>query len=158
MAAPARIPLPFALAFLFLGLMGLAVGVVSGWSSYRYLTSTRRADGKVLELVRLAPGKGVLLKGKAGASASGLAPLVEYEVDGRVYCVRGQAYAPSCPYAVGETVTVLYSIDRPSEGKIECFSDVWLTPILYGSAGGLFVVIGVTTLWLRERSPERQAV
>jgi len=147
--APARVPLPFAGAFLAFGLLGLAIGVGTGWASWRRLANARQAEGTVVELVRIAAGKGILGKGQATSSKPGLAPLVEYQVGGRTYHVRGQVSSSSCPYGVGDTVTVLYSLDRPSDGKIDCFSESWLAPLIFGAAGLVFTLSGLGMLSLR---------
>jgi hypothetical protein len=69
-------------------------------------------------------------------------PVLEYQVDDRKYTYRPRSAFRT--YKVGETVAVLYKVDRPGAARIDTFSDRWLVPLLLGGAlvllGALFMV------------------
>ena len=149
------VPLLFILPFVVIGLIFVAIGAVTGWSTWNSLASAQRVEGKVIELVR-TESRGRTGKGGTVSSKPGFAPLVQYQVDGTTYRIQGHVSSSTPSYAVGEGVVILYSPDNPAEGRIDSFTEKWLVPIIFGGSGLLFTLIGFGMLWRRRRGAQLQ--
>jgi hypothetical protein len=145
-----RIPLFVILLLLFIAAVLLVAGLVTGWSSWTDLASAERADGAVVELVRVkSPQAQSPKKGQAISKGPAYAPVVEYQVGGQTYRIQGHVAASPPAYSVGDRVQVLVPPERPAEGRIESFSEQWLVPAALGGGGLLFGVVGLAMAFAR---------
>ena len=119
-----RIPLFVILLLLFIAAVLLVVGLVTGWSSWTDLASAERADGAVVELVRVKSLQAQSpKKGQAISKGPPYAPVVEYQFGGQTYRIQGHVAASPPAYSVGDRVQILVHPERPAEGRIESFSE-----------------------------------
>jgi hypothetical protein len=130
---------------LLIGLICTTIGAATGWSSWSSLSTARRTEGTVVELETVKPLQGVGRKGQIRSKNPTFAPVVEYHVDGQTYRIRGH-FSSNFPPKQGETVSVVYPPDRPSEGMIDSFWEQWLGPLLFGGLGLIFTLVGLGML------------
>jgi hypothetical protein len=139
-----RLP-PIVVAFLAVGVLIMAFGVVKAWRTWRLLSEGQRVEGKVVALAKSPGSEGRTL----------YAPVIQYEVDGTIYRNQGRSDSSSPDYQVGDTVTILCPPSKPAEGVIETFSEMWLPPIAFGGGGLLVALVGLTIWWWRTRLTRR---
>lgn len=108
-----------------MGAIFLAVGVGVGITTVRFVSDAKRTDGVVVDLVWRSGSKG-------GSTA---APVVSYEVDGKTYKFTSSTSSRPPAYDVGEGVPVLYDPERPSEGRIDGFMELYMLPLAFGIFG-----------------------
>ncbi len=113
--------------FIVIGLTLAISGVVWGYTSKKFLDE---ADGTVI-------GKVIDVKRDEGATA----PIIEYEVDGRLYTFESHLYT-SPGYQVGERVDLRYRSDKPNDPMIMSFVRLWVGPGVLLLAGVLFAAVG----------------
>jgi hypothetical protein len=71
--------------------------------------------------------------------------------DGHTYTVASATGSNSPPFTPGQQVPVRYNPGEPTAAKIATVAQLWRMPLVFGSAGVMFSLIG----WLLLRS-ERQ--
>jgi hypothetical protein len=122
--------------FAVLGTVILAAGVVlAAWSLEFYLHAGR-AVGTVT--------------GLASERKGGQAPIVTYEVEGKVYTYRSSYYSSAPAYRPGEKVTVLYRPEDPSSCHLQSFFEEWVAPLLLTGIGTALALVGFGVLnWRR---------
>jgi hypothetical protein len=135
-----------------LGLVFLGIGVILGRSAWNRLTASERVTGTVVELARIEPTDAAGPGGRRLDEKPSFAPVVQYQVGGQTYRIRGKVSSETPGYSVGESVTVLYSPDNPSDGKINSFAENWLLPLVFAGGGLLFILMGAAMLVVRLRS------
>jgi len=148
-----RISWLFIVPFLLLGLLGTAIGVGLGWSSWSNLYDAQRTEGAVVELARVAPPKNPG-KGQPPNAKPGFAPVVQYQVGDQTYRIRGNVSSSSPAYTIGDKVNVLYPADKPADARIDSFAENWLAPVAFGGGGLFFTLVGFVLLLSRMRSDE----
>jgi hypothetical protein len=135
--APASPPAPpaygvgwrtFGWIFAVLGTVLLTVGVALTAWSFHFFRSAERAEGMVISLV--AGGKG------------SMAPVVQYQVEGKAYTYRSHHYSSPPAFRVGEKTTVLYRPEDPGAGMILSFFEMWGAGLLFTMLGAIFALIG----------------
>ncbi|HMP03940.1 MAG TPA: DUF3592 domain-containing protein [Gemmatales bacterium] len=131
-----------AIALLLFGVPALSVGLTLGFNMSQFLTVAKRTEGKVVAL-KHNNQSGTLRHRRSG---SGLAPEVEYQVNGTRHRFLSHLSTSPPRYGVGDAVTVLYAPDQPEAGQIEGFLENWLIPLLASGLGGIFVLIGMAIL------------
>ncbi len=70
-------------------------------------------------------------------------PVIRYRVGGQEYLC--QARVGTSGYQFGQEVTIRYHPDRPGEGRLDTFSELWLFPLFLLGVGtwiGLAIVLG----------------
>ena len=102
----------------------IAVAMVMGYMSWKGISGSLRTQGTVVALVS-----------STSSDSNGEAPLVDYQVEGQAHRIRGNAFISFAAYSVGETVTVLYKPERPEDGTIDSFTELWFGPAAFGGAG-----------------------
>jgi hypothetical protein len=147
------IPLFVIIVVSTLGVLLLTVGLVMGWSSWSDLSDAQRVEGIVVALVRAEKPKGQgPKKGQPVSKEPAFAPVVEYQVGGQTYRVRGHVASFPAAHAVHDIVVVAYPSDRPAEGRIDSFSENWLAPLVFGGGGAFFGLVGLGMLLARKRT------
>jgi hypothetical protein len=116
--------LTFAVAILFYGL----VCVVDSWNA---VSGANRTTGTVIRLHL--------------ATRRTYAPVVGYEVDRRPYEIVARLSSRPRDYAIGDAVVVCYHPDRPAEGRLDSFGELWLFPTIFLVLGTLFATLGVSS-------------
>jgi len=90
------------------------------------------------------------------ARGKGQVPVVEYVVAGRPYEVSGRVSTSPSAYRAGQNVAVTYRRGEPSDAHIDSFAERWLLPIIFGSIGGIFALLGWGGLLLTLHRAPRQ--
>jgi hypothetical protein len=108
------------------GLIFLIIGLKWGIDSWRTITGSMQAQGKVVAID----------EGRRTKS-----PVVEYQVDGETYQARGVVGSNVFLPSIGETMTVLYDPAYPEAGTINYFNDMWAIPVTLCGIGLLITLI-----------------
>ena len=126
-----------------IGISLLLCTVWSGWSTQTWIDRTDEVEGTVIEMVRIRD------RDDGGYM---YAPLVRFEtIDGRT--VEFQSTLRSNPpgYSTGQTVSVLYDPDDPQSAAIRGVFSLWLTSIVLGFIGSVFLVVGTAMIAICSR-------
>jgi Protein of unknown function (DUF3592) len=137
---------PITLCFLIIpvmmGLVFIAIGVGIAWSSWALLSGGQRADGTVVEMVRVESSTAHDAKGRPISTQPVFTPVVQYQVGGKTHRIQGHVSTVDPAYPVGGAVIVLYLADEPADGRIDSFAEMWLAPLVFGGGGLLFTLVG----------------
>jgi hypothetical protein len=153
MAASVKaVPRVVIFACLGLGLVSLGVGALLGRSAWNRQRESQRAEGTVVELVRIEPSGNTGTTGQRLDEKPSYAPVVQYQVGGNIYRIRSKVSSETPSYSVGESVSVLYPPDNPSDGRIDSFAENWLLTLLFAGGGLLFLVFALALFLARLRS------
>jgi hypothetical protein len=126
--------------------LGIAALFLAGFAYQSYTACTKlntfaRVEGEVIDLDT--------------SQGSHARPVVAYEVNGQTHRLQSQGSIGSlaAEYQIGDTVEVLYPPNRPGEGTINSFSDLWLSAVGLGLPG--FALLAVWFYFVRHvgRSP-----
>jgi hypothetical protein len=120
---------PAALGFLAFAVPILSYEVVSLVDSWDAVSGADRTAGTVIRF-QLATGKTY-------------APVVGYEVDGRPYELVARVSLRPRDYTIGDAVVVCYHRERPAEGRLESFGELWLAPTILLCLGTILATLGV---------------
>jgi hypothetical protein len=85
-------------------------------------------------------------------------PVVEYEVEAKQFRCKGKVASRPAMYEVGQKVRVRYKVDQPDVGVIDSFLERWLSPLVFGGVGGLFLVLMIWALLSRRNAQESAGV
>lgn len=119
-------------AFPIIGLAMLAGAFYSYSSTQQFLSSALTTDGKVIELIRSRSQDSVTYR-----------PVVQFVArDGSNIEFSSNSGSNPPSYSRGQTVEVLYREDAPEKAKINSFFSLWGLPVILGSLGAVFVLIG----------------
>lgn len=118
-------------AFVFVATPVFLVGICFGVWSIGQSFNTKGGTGKVVELVSDFDSDGFSFR-----------PVVEYEVDGKRYRIKGLVGFNPPVHEIGQTMRVLYKVEKPSEAYIDSIVDRWLFPLMFTFLGGLFLIFG----------------
>lgn len=89
------------------------------------------------------PGTVVDLVEKRDSDGSTYSPVVRFTTPhGREITYTESFSGYPAPYDVGEPVEVLYSAEKPDQGRIKGFMSLWLGPLVLGGIGSVFTLIG----------------
>jgi hypothetical protein len=116
--------LAFAVAILFYGLVCL----VDSWNA---ASGAYRTTGTV---IGFRPGPRWTY-----------APVVSYEVDCELYELVARVSSRPGVYTIGDAVVVCYHPERPAEGRLDSFGELWLFPTIFLVLGTLFATLGWTS-------------
>jgi hypothetical protein len=108
----------------------LSYGVVCLVDSWNTVSGADRTAGTVLKF-QLATSRTYV-------------PVAGYEVDGREYEFVARVSSRPRDYTIGDAVVVFYHPDRPAEGRLDSFSELWLFPTILLGLGTLWVTLGVS--------------
>jgi hypothetical protein len=133
-------PLVLALIFTAVAVVLTALAVGFGLSAQRFAASADRTEGTVIRLQET---------GNKGMRA----PVIHYTVADQLYEFQSSISRNPPSYAVGDKVTVIYHAERPGDGRIDSFFELWFLPLLLGGLGLVFGCIGLGLLVARWRRP-----
>jgi hypothetical protein len=71
--------------------------------------------------------------------------VVTYEVDRRPYELVARVSSRPWDYTIGDTVVVCYHPERPAEGRLDSFGELWLFPTIFLGVGTLWAILGVSS-------------
>lgn len=108
-------------------------GLLLGWHSLQFSLGTEEAVGTVIELQETKSRKG-------GASWH---PVIRYVVDDKEFTLSNTGGTGWRPYAIGDSVTVLYRPESPQVAQLKTFTERWLFAIFSSLVGTLFACLGV---------------
>lgn len=132
------------LFFAFVGLVCTAVGGYMGWSTRSRISGAQRVEGKVVEIIRDRFED-------ASENRESILPVVEYQFAGQSYRIRGRMGDLSL--TVGRKLPVLVRPDRPVDGMIDSFAEKWMSMLIVGGIGGVFLLFKTIAYCCRPRSP-----
>lgn len=127
--------------FCLLAIGCLLLSALFGRQSYTLLQEGERAQGVVKELDRRQG-----TSSRSGARGLGYvyAPIFEFKTpDGVTHVVRSSTWSDPPAFTQGEQVEVLYRAAAPNDAVINSFSQLWLTPLIPGSIGLVFGIVGI---------------
>lgn len=125
-------------AFALLGVIFCSVGI---YKAVGPTCGTQRVIGTVVAIE------------EDPSEVAAVAQVVEYEVDGQRYRVKGWgADRTSCK--VGQHVPVLYKVRQPSEGYVATFGSLWLFPLAFGGFGVVILAMAYL-VWRSARRRKR---
>ena len=131
-----HIPWKVIIGFTAIGVIVTTISVGCGVTSFVHLAGSERTEGVIVGFNPVQRSLGMERPEQP-------APIVEYQVEGETYRIDGHfAPAPPSVYRTGEKVVVAHHPSRPSEGRIDSFGELWLEPLVFGSVGVLFTLIG----------------
>jgi len=99
-----------------------------------FVDSAHRAQGMVVYLAQARSSSG---------NSTLYAPVVRFRTDrGRDVQFTSSVSNSPPSHSVGETVEVLYELDRPEKAEVDSFFSPWFAPIILDSIGSVFFLIG----------------
>jgi hypothetical protein len=131
---------------LFAGTCGLVAGVVTAVDAAWFLAHSVTAIGAVVS-IRAVPDQG---------NSTFYTPVFAFTAkDGQTYTVASDTGSNSPSFAPGQRVPVRYNPGAPNAAKIATVGQLWRFPLVFGSAGVLFSLIGCLLLCAeRRRNPQ----
>ena len=102
---------------LFLGFFGW--GVYAAFTAYRLETNGAITEGVVTEM-----------DASTSDGSTSYSPVVEFQVNGQTYSFDGNVSSNTPQYHVGQSVTVRYDKDDPSNAQIDKWTERWLMPVI----------------------------
>jgi hypothetical protein len=122
-------PLILALIFAAVGVACACLSAGFAIASYHFASTAAHVEGTVTRMQ---------VTSNRGSSA----PVVRYEVDGKSYEFQSSVSSNPPAHVVGDKVTVMYHPERPGDGRIASFLEMWFMPMLLGFFGIVFGAIG----------------
>lgn len=137
------------LVFFGIGIILLAVAVVTGISARNFVNSAEGATGVVIDNDTSRDEDGDIT----------YFPIIRFLTqDGEDITFRSDIGTGN-ERTLGSSVDVLYKTDDPSDALLDGFVEKWFLPLLFGFMGVIFTVIGLATVvavsQARRRSDER---
>jgi hypothetical protein len=125
------------------GLIFLAIAVITFRSEYRMRSGAVRVPGVVIELEEVADDHGGAL----------YKPVFEfYDNQDRKHRNKGSVASSPPAYTRGEEVTVLYRPENPGEAQLDSFFEAWFVPLIFGLLGSIFSAIAGGVIYFRLRA------
>lgn len=128
---------------LFAGTCGVAAGLVTGVDAAWFVGHSLTANGTVVS-IRTVPGDG-------GKSVLYTPVFVFTAKDGKPHTIASDTGSNSPSFWVGRQVPVRYSASQPALAKIATIGQLWGFPLVFGSSGVIFSLMG----WLLLRAERR---
>ena len=113
-----------------------------GWSTLSRISGAQRVEGKVVEIIRE-------VFEDAGERRESVLPIVEYQFAGQSHRIRGHVGDPSL--SVGRHLPILVRPDRPAEGMVDSFAEKWMSMLIVGGVGVLFLLFTTVAFCCRTR-------
>jgi Protein of unknown function (DUF3592) len=132
--------------FLGIGVVLLVVAAVVGVFTARFVASSERTVGTVIDLSRSEDSEGSVT----------YSPVVRFTVDGRTIQFTSSS-GSSSPPSVGDRIEVLYDPDDPTDARLAGFLDLWLFPLIAGLIGAGFITVSAIII-RRTRAPSAKDV
>lgn len=118
-------------------------GVYAALGSYRLETNGETTVGRVIDMLE---------QDSAESGCCVYVPVIEYQVQGAPYSMKGDIASDPPQYKVGEQVSILYDPADPKTAQIDRWSERWLFPALIIPAMLLAAILlnfFVFRAWLR---------
>ncbi len=143
-------PAWFVRCMLYAGAVMVPVAAaLCAWTAYD-VTVAERVEGRVVELANSSEHVGWW---RAGARRGrGLAPVVEYEVNGLWHRASGNIFASPPNYHVGDKVQVRYFASNPTKGRIDTPGETWTPSVTLLALGLLMGGFGLFSPRLSRRT------
>jgi hypothetical protein len=127
------------LFFLAIGICGL---LVIGYGIYDYNQSSQLSSSGMTTSGTVTEIRTIRQKG-----SDSFRPMIEFKtVDNNTIRFETTAKTPY-EYSKGQSVTVIYAADDPSNAKIDSFSDFWMRPIIAIFIGFIFTSLGFGSIY-----------
>src|SRR5690348_975399 len=118
----------FKWVFLILGLAFIALATLFLINTRGFIAHAHRAEGAVVDML---------------SDRDGYTPVVRFRTpQGKEVTFQESGKQKPAPYAVGDTLQVLYLPETPADARIDRFSSLWLLPTVFGFLGAGFAGIG----------------
>ena len=128
---------------LFAGTCGIVAGAVTAVDTTWFLAHSVTASGAVVS-IRAVPDQG---------NSTFYTPVFAFTAsDGHTYTVASDTGSNTPSFAPGQQVPVRYNPSAPTAAKIAIAGQLWRFPLVFGSAGVIFSLMG----WLLLRSERRR--
>lgn len=85
--------------------------------------------------------------------SSSTVPEVQYSVNGTVHTIHGVISTSFSVYKIGQNVPVYYFPERPAEGVVGSFVELWMLPVIFGGVGFLLALAGAFQVLWRLTNP-----
>ena len=128
-------------------------GLISAWTVWsivlnvKLLLSGPRAEGTIVGT------KEILRRGGSRTKKAYYHPVIEFETEeGQVVTFTFGGGSSSHRPNEGETVTVIYNLDRPEDATLNTFQGLWAGPLAAAVLGGAALYAGVDHLFLSGHS------
>jgi len=145
MDAAARGGLPWWAYALFsgLGLIFIAIGVLTAQGARRFLSTAVAAEGRIVDYTA---------DRDLDDEQTMYTPVIEFTAaDGALQRFSAGVSSSTKP-AVGRQVTVLYDPARPERARLKSWAALWMLPTIFSGLGAVLVVLGAALgLILRPR-------
>jgi hypothetical protein len=125
-------------ALIPIGLLLLLAAAWSVWSTRAWIARAVEVQGAVIEMVRVrdSEDKGYLFT-----------PVVRFQTaDGRTIEFQSGLRTNPPAYRAGQAVSVLYDPEEPQSAAIRGVLSLWLTPIIVGFIGTIFLAVGIAMI------------
>jgi len=136
-AARGGLPWWFYALFLGLGVVFIAIGVLTASGARRFLATAAAAEGRIVDYTAdrdLSDDDDQVM----------YTPVIEFTTsDERVLRFTAGTSSSSRP-AVGRQVTVLYDPAQPERARLKSWAALWMLPVIFGGMGAVLAVLGVT--------------
>lgn len=130
------------------GAVGLVLCVVAFFlyqNTQDFLTTALNTEGTVVDLVS-----------SYSSDSTTYSPVIEYKTRKGEHIRFTTTFSSNPPaYTRGEKVTVYYQENRPEQAEIDGWFSLWGLPIILGSIGSIFFLIG-TGIFIAERLKARK--
>lgn len=114
-----------------LPLLSFGLGIWFLAEALKFHDTASQTQGKVVELIRDARGDGI-----------SYTPVFEYQAhDGRIYLGETHISSSSYNYRIGERVQILYSLDDPSEVRVNPTFSLYGPGLIFAVVGGVFLLV-----------------
>lgn len=141
-APPSIIPRWFKIGFVSMGLIFCTIGSYWAWENLSFMRTAKSTLGKVDRFETRASSR--VGTGNSGRRTTTYAPVFTFrDEQGKDYTVTSSTGQNRAAYERGEEVTVLYDPADPERARIHSFTQMWLLPVIFGSAGVAFLVVGL---------------
>lgn len=127
----------------------MALAITAYRAQVGFLADTLATTGEVVSLSRHS-GTGL-----RGRTATWYSFRVRFRtITGDVAEGEARETASSPRFAVGETVAVLYSRDRPQDFNIDDFAMLWADVVVFATVAGTFLGAGLSAYWVASGRPK----
>lgn len=140
-APPSIIPRWFKIGFVSMGLIFCAIASYWAWETLDFMRTAKMTEGRVDRFETRSSTRG---EGRDARRMTTYAPVFTFrDARGRDYTVTSSTGQNRAAYERGEEVTVLYDPADPERARIHSFTQMWLLPTIFGSAGVAFLIVGL---------------
>jgi len=114
------------------GLLFLTVAITSAKNTRMFVGEASAAHGTVIDMVA-----------RQSSDSTTYAPVVRFETEeGETVEFTSNTSSEPPSYVKGERVEILYRPLAPHDARINDFGSLWASPLMFGTAGSIFFLIG----------------